>query len=336
MDRMSDAPSNRNDGEREVPGELAGRPLDGVVRVLFATSWGDARKWIASGKVRVDGEPVTDGLKYVSRGARISLTMNAPRRAKGVVLDDAAIVHVDAHVIVVNKPAGVSTIPYERATALRAAGGTRVAPGNRETLDELVRAWLSKRAKKGERDTRPSLGVVHRLDKETSGVLVFTRSWLAKQSLAQQFRVHTVHRRYLAIAHGVVQPGTIRSSLVANRGDGLRGSLRNPRARGAGGDEGQLAITHVEVIEALQGATLIACRLETGRTHQIRVHLSEAGHPIVGERVYVRGYMPPQIPAPRLMLHAAELGFVHPGTNVEIRFERPPPSDFEETLARLR
>ena len=332
MDGMPDAPPKSRE-DREVPSDLAGRPLDGVVRTLYGVSWGDARKWIASGKVRVDGEPVTDGLKYVRAGSRLSLTMNAPRMAKGLVLDDAAIVHVDAHVVVVNKPSGVSTIPFEGKTALRASGGTRGATSDRETLDELVRAWLSKRMKKGERDTRPSLGVVHRLDKETSGVLVFTRTWLAKESLAGQFRAHTVHRRYLAIAHGVVQPRTIRSQIVADRGDGLRGTLRNARGRGG---EGQVAITHVEVVEALDGATLIACRLETGRTHQIRVHLSEAGHPIVGERVYVRGYVPPQIPAPRLMLHAAELGFMHPQTNVEVRFERPPPADFQETLARLR
>ncbi len=81
-------------------------------------------------------------------------------------------------------------------------------------------------------------------------------------------------------------------------------------------------------MEALKGSTLIACKLETGRTHQIRVHLSEAGHPIVGERVYVRGFQGEQIPAPRLMLHAAELGFVHPATNQDVRFEREPPADF--------
>jgi 23S rRNA pseudouridine1911/1915/1917 synthase len=341
---MSDPPPKpsdaRRDGEREVPSDLAGRALDGAVRTLFGVSWGEARKWIASGKVRVDGEIVTDALKYVRKGALVRVTMSAPKRAKAgrggerVVLDDEAIVFLDSHVIVVNKPSGVSTIPYEGANeVLRAAGAARAARSGAETLDELVRAWLSKRVKKGERDTRPQLGVVHRLDKETSGVLVFTRSWLGKQSLALQFRAHTVHRRYLAIAHGAVQAGTIRSQLVADRGDGLRGSLRPGRK--TGNQEGQLAITHVEVVAKLDGATLIACRLETGRTHQIRVHLSEAGHPIVGERVYVRGFVPPQILAPRLMLHAAELGFVHPATNVEVRFEREPPKDFEETLARL-
>ena len=94
--------------------------------------------------------------------------------------------------------------------------------------------------------------------------------------------------------------------------------------------------THVEVVEALRGATLVACRLETGRTHQIRIHLSEAGHPIVGDRVYVRGFAGTPIAAPRLMLHAAELGFVHPATNREVRWTRDPPPDFAAVLARLR
>jgi 23S rRNA pseudouridine1911/1915/1917 synthase len=174
--------------------------------------------------------------------------------------------------------------------------------------------------------------VVHRLDKETSGLIVFTRTWLAKQSLTQQFRAHTVHRRYLAIAHGHVQSQTFRSRIIADRGDGLRGSL-GPRAPK---EAGQLAVTHVEILEKLVDASLVACRLETGRTHQIRVHLSEAGHPLVGERVYIRRFDAPPIPAPRMMLHAAELGFVHPATNAEMRWELPLPADMELTLKRLR
>src|ERR1700677_3538062 len=108
MDGMPDAPPKSRE-DREVPSDLAGRPLDGVVHTLYGVSWGVARKWIATGKVRVDGEPVTDGLKYVRAGSRLSLTMNAPRVAahgKRIVLDDAAIVHLDAHVVVVNKPSG--------------------------------------------------------------------------------------------------------------------------------------------------------------------------------------------------------------------------------------
>jgi 23S rRNA pseudouridine1911/1915/1917 synthase len=183
--------------------------------------------------------------------------------------------------------------------------------------------------------------VVHRLDKETTGLLVFTRTWLAKQSLSAQFRKHTVHRQYMAIAHGDVRSGVFRSVFVANRGDGLRGSARGPRgtvvtrAHGAAAD-GREAVTHVERIESLRGATLIACRLETGRTHQIRIHLSEAGHPVVGERVYVRRFAGPLIEAPRLMLHAAELGFVHPTTEREMRWESGMPGDMRDVVERLK
>src|SRR5262249_14147444 len=104
----------------------------------------------------------------------------------------------------------------------------------------------------------------------------------------------------------------------------------------AGRSEGQLAITHVEPLEPLSDATLVACRLETGRTHQIRIHLSEAGHPLVGERVYIRDYDGPLLKSPRILLHAAELGFVHPATGEEMRFAEPPPKDFDEILGRLR
>jgi 23S rRNA pseudouridine1911/1915/1917 synthase len=175
---------------------------------------------------------------------------------------------------------------------------------------------------------------VHRLDKETSGLVVFTRTWLAKQSLTAQFRQHTVHRRYLAIAHGDVRSRTVRSFLMEDRGDGLRGS-----ARGTPGAGAREAITHVEKLEALTGgtpATLVACRLETGRTHQIRIHLSEAGHPILGEKVYIRRWAGTLLEAPRLMLHAAELGFVHPSTEHEVRWEQPLPADMAAVLERLR
>jgi len=301
-----------------IPPELGGKPLDGIVRVLFATTWGKARAWIASGKIAIEGAPCTDPERRVRAGTTIALRMTAPRRAKDDDLPASALVYVDPHVVVVNKPPGMSTIPYDEE--------------ERGTLDERVRAALQARTKGGSRGTRPSLGIVHRLDKETSGLIVFTRTWLAKQSLTQQFRVHTVHRRYLAIVHGHARAGTFRSRIVADRGDGLRGSLPKTAPKEAG----QLAITHVEVVERLDGATLLACRLETGRTHQIRIHLSEAGHPLVGERVYIRRFTGDPIPAPRMMLHAAELGFVHPATNAEMRWELPLPADMEQTLRRLR
>ena len=309
---MSRAPS-----PQAVPRELAGEPLDAVVRAVFGTSWGKARSWIASGKVFVDGAPVTDALRRIGGAAAIELRMNAPRPRTQELARDRFL-HVDAHVVVVSKPAGVSTIPYDDAES--------------GTLDELVRAHLARTSPDAR--GRPALGVVHRLDKETSGVIVFTRTWLAKKSLTQQFRDHTVHRRYLAIAHGAVRAQTIRSHLVEDRGDGLRGTSN--RRGGRADAAGQLAITHIEPIERLEGATLVACRLETGRTHQIRIHLSEAGHPLVGERVYIRRFPEERrIAAPRMMLHAAELGFEHPASHLPVQWSEAPPDDFEETRRRL-
>jgi 23S rRNA pseudouridine1911/1915/1917 synthase len=316
-----------------VDGPLAGSLLDAVVRSLYEVSWGKARGFITTGKVKVDGVTVTEPTRRVGKGAAISLEMTAPRRPREHELAKEQVVFVDGHVIVVRKPAGVSTILFGTEDGV--------------PLDERVKAFLSRREKDKttkKRVVSAGIGVVHRLDKETTGLIVFTRTWMAKKSLGLQFRNHTVHRRYLAIAHGEVKSQTFRSHLVEDRGDGRRGSIEARGGRGRVGTHGepQLAITHVEVIEKLQGATLIACRLETGRTHQIRIHLSEAGHPILGERVYTKRYTTNGgilLPAPRLMLHAAELGFKHPATNddeaKDMRWEEPLPADMRETLVRL-
>jgi 23S rRNA pseudouridine1911/1915/1917 synthase len=310
-------PPPRPDRSFVIPQELHARPLDGVVRTLVQVPWSEARRLIETGKVRVAGEVVSEATRKVRAGDRLSLFMRAPKPATARVqeLGGDLIVYADPAVVVVRKPAGISTVPFGDEGA------------GEITLDALVRDVMAKRDSiRG----RAPIGVVQRLDRATSGLLVFTRTFAAKKQLGLQLRFHTVERRYLAIAHGDVAPGTLRSYLIDDRGDGLRGSARE-RQR-----EGQLAITHVERIEALAGATLIACRLETGRTHQIRIHLSEQGHPLVGETVYVRRFAGPLIPAPRLMLHAAELGFAHPVDERPMRFTDPPPADFQETLARLR
>lgn len=308
-----------------VPSELAGKPLDAIIRSLENVSWGKARTMIETGKVTVDGSLVTTNERRVRAGVEIVINVRAPRR-QATRLDEERIVYVDAHVVVVDKPSGVSTVAYDAAEERTG------------TLDERVRMYLSKLAASegGNRAERPTLGVVHRIDKDTSGLVVFTRTWLAKQSLAQQFRFHTVHRVYHAIIHGEITAKTLRSHLIENRGDGLRGSIERMKGRKPKLESGQLAVTHLELEERLQRATMIRCQLETGRTHQIRIHLSEAGHPLVGERVYVREFHSERIAAPRLMLHAGELGFVHPKTEQVVRFESPLPPDFEETLARLR
>jgi 23S rRNA pseudouridine1911/1915/1917 synthase len=263
----------------------------------------------------VDGRTTVEPTHRVRAGEAIAVDVRA-RRPRPAELDRDAVVHVDAHVVVVAKPAGVSTVPYDDQES--------------DTLDARVRGWLE-RTQRGTGGSRPNLGVVHRLDKETTGLVVFTRTWLAKQHLAAQFRKHTVERRYLAVAHGDVRPRTFRSWLVENRGDGLRGSARGTPPNGA-----REAITHVESLEQLAGATLIACRLETGRTHQIRIHLSEARHPLLGERVYIRHFAGPTLEAPRLLLHAAELGFEHPATGRTMRWSLPAPEDVKAVVERLR
>ena len=291
-----------------VPAGKGAAPLDRLLREQHpGASWAEVRRLIETGKVSVDGAVQRETVLRVAAGALVELRMAAARLREGPRLPAGAIVHVDAHVVVVQKPTGISTVPYDE--------------NETGTLDELTRAELGRR--------EAPLGIVHRIDKETSGLVLFARSLAAKLDLKNQFRVHSVRRRYRAIAHGVVADRTIFSRLIQDRGDGRRGSTNNPKL-------GREATTHVFFREALAGATFIECRLETGRTHQIRIHLSEAGHPLVGERVYDRNNPHALIAAPRLMLHALQLGFRHPVTNQELDFEQPLPADMLEMLARLR
>jgi 23S rRNA pseudouridine1911/1915/1917 synthase len=284
------------------------QPLDRLLREQHeGASWAEVRRLIETGKVSVNGNVQRETAARVAGGAQIELRMATARHREGPRLPAGAIVHVDAHVVVVQKPAGISTVPYDE--------------NETGTLDELVRAELGRK--------EAPLGIVHRIDKETSGLVLFARSLAAKLDLKNQFRVHSVRRRYRAIVHGGVKDRTIFSRLVQDRGDGRRGSTNNPTL-------GRESITHVFFREALKGATFIECRLETGRTHQIRIHLSEAGHPLVGERVYAKNNPHPTIAAPRLMLHALQLGFRHPVTNAELDFEQPLPNDLLEVLAKLR
>jgi len=258
-------------------------------------------------------------------GQLVELRLAAPRphdpEREGV------LVYYDPHVVVIDKPAGVSSVPYE----------------DRETgtaMDLIRGAWR----RMGRPATSIALHVVHRIDRATSGLLMFAKTKRAELGLAAQLRAHTIDRQYLCVAHGEVAPGRIESQLVADRGDGLRGSVSwagpgpGPRRSMTRGHavQGKRAVTHVEVREALRGATLCAVRLETGKTHQIRIHLSEAGHPLVGEKVYIRDYAGPAIASARLMLHAETLGFAHPITGERIELASPLPADFTAVLDGLR
>jgi 23S rRNA pseudouridine1911/1915/1917 synthase len=232
----------------------------------------------------------------------------------------SAIVYFDRDLVVVDKPAGMLSVADETE--------------NRDTLAHHARTLLRRLDVPGV-DTK--LGVVHRLDRDTSGLLVFARTADAQRKLAAQFRAHDIDRVYCAIAHGAVGARRVDTRLVMDRGDGMRGSYGHfRRAWGDAPAAAKRSVTHIRPIAALAGATLVECRLETGRQHQIRIHLSELGHPLVGERVYVRDYTGVRIESARPMLHARALGFVHPRTEEWVCFEREPPDDFRAMVESLR
>jgi GNAT superfamily N-acetyltransferase len=197
------------------------------------------------------------------------------------------------------------------------------------TAMDLVRgAWR----RMGKPATKVPLHVVHRIDRATSGLLMFAKSKRAEVGLGAQLRDHSVERTYACVAHGKVVSGRIESMLVEDRGDGIRGSARHA-------DQGKRAVTHVTAQEVLRHATICEVRLETGKTHQIRIHLAESGHPLVGETDYIRDYEAAGhrlLTSGRLMLHAATLGFVHPITGEHVSLSSPLPPDFTAVVARLR
>lgn len=320
---MCHPPNMASGTELTVTSDLAGQTLAALVRALLpGTSWRRAQELCTTGRVFVDGGAALDPAFRPPAGSRVEARPEGRRRERQPVTPDD-VVHLDPDVVVVRKPAGVMTVPFEE--------------GDRDTLVARTRVALKRLESARGRAPRPTLKVVQRLDKDTTGLLVFARHVEAERHLQQQLRRHTVARRYLAIAHGTVETGTHDSLLLPDRGDGLRGSwgaFRPPR--GEPPATARRAVTHVEVLERLAGASLAACTLETGRQHQIRIHLAEAGHPLVGEKVYVRDYGGPLIPAPRPMLHATLLGFEHPRTGEWVEFEDPPPADFQAVLKRLR
>jgi 23S rRNA pseudouridine1911/1915/1917 synthase len=290
-----------------------------VVREQTGVSWSRARNLCSEGRVTVDGQRCLDPATRISPGAIVVVDPHGPKVDKGPLARSAIVFH-DRDVVVLDKPAGMLSVADEE--------------GNKDTLVDYTRTLL-RRVDKGGVDA--PLGVVHRLDRDTSGLMMFARRANAKRVLAAAFEAHDIERIYHAIAHGDVPETRVETHLLLDRGDGLRGSyglFRRPR--GDPPAESRHSVTFVKPIAALSGATLVECRLETGRQHQIRIHLSELGHPVVGERVYIRDYDGVKIEAPRTMLHARTLGFAHPRTGENMRFEREPPEDFQAMAEALR
>jgi 23S rRNA pseudouridine1911/1915/1917 synthase len=309
--------------------DTAGKTLAAALRTwLPDESWSQVRRQIESRRVQINGNLCLDENRRLHEGEVVKVlehSLSSPPSDR-----DIRVRHVDEHVVVVEKPAGMTTLrhPEERHWPRR-------RKQQQPTLDETLPVIISRMSTSKVRHKGKALPVraVHRLDRETSGLMIFALSMDAERKLVQQFRRHTIHRRYIAIAHGDVAAQTITTQLVRDRGDGRRGSTDLP-------DVGKLAVTHVRPLERLNGYTVVECRLETGRTHQIRIHLSERGHLVCGDKVYCQPLFRPPIVdtsgAPRLALHAAELGFVHPISGEEMRFRMPFPEDLTELLNRLR
>ncbi|MBX9585136.1 MAG: RluA family pseudouridine synthase [Gemmataceae bacterium] len=335
----------------------AGKTLAAVLKARYGLSWSRARRLVEGRHVRIGQHVETDVARRLKPGKQVWLAPGAieirrggeEKRGGGEKADgqpapkgqqpkpaaeakprrpeprwDIELVYTDDHVVVVNKPAGLTTMRHAKEAAEFGERGQRYLT---KTLGGLLPGLLGA-------PNRPVFAV-HRLDRDTSGLVVFARTPAAAEHLTKQFKKHSAERRYVALTRGVPEPGRVESVLVPDRGDGRRGSTRKTNP-----PDGKRAVTHVKVLEEMGDSAAVECRLETGRTHQVRIHLGELGTPLCGEPVYDRAINRKPVPdgsgAARPMLHAARLGFVHPETGEPMSWEAKPPADFASVWAKLR
>ena len=285
---------------------MAGLRLDqALARLLPGESRTRLARLIEEGHVTVDGAPSALRRK-VKSGEAVDVTLaerpvDAAFRPEAIAL---AVVHEDDDLVVVDKPAGLV-----------------VHPGSGNWAGTMLNALLHHAPATG---SLPRAGIVHRLDKDTSGLLVVAKNEPAQAALVRQLQARTVKRTYLALARGrIAGEGRVEAPIG-----------RHPvhRTKMAVVDDGKPAVTHYRVRERFPHHTLLECELETGRTHQIRVHLASIGHPLEGDPVYAgRG---PRL-LPRQALHAWKLAFEHPRSGKAVRFESPVPADLRALLAAL-
>lgn len=310
-------------------------------RALADKSWSQVRRMLETRHIQVNGNLCIDEHRRLNVGDVIKVHSHPlampPRQ------DDVKVRFLDKQVVVVEKPSGMTTLRHNEEKSWDNKRKD-IAP----TLDEVLPRVLAKLEKRetpttkpgkdrrfphGRRVSLPQVRAVHRLDRDTSGLMIFARTIHAERHLVDQFRKHTTLRSYLAVVYGHPEAQKIETILVRDRGDGKRGSGKDEK-------NGQRAITHIRPVEELGEYSLVECRLETGRTHQIRIHLSELGHYLCGDKVYDRSlFKPPhqdRSGAPRLALHAQELGFVHPITGQSLHFTMPLPPDLQKLVEKLR
>ncbi|MBF0110890.1 MAG: RluA family pseudouridine synthase [Magnetococcales bacterium] len=322
---MSELPVNRL--QKRLPEEMAGERLDKALAILDQTlSRVAIQRLIHDGRVWVNDAPPRGPSQRMHGGEMLAWERPEPEPsslvAEAIPLD---IRFEDGHLLVIDKPAGMV-----------------VHPGAGVNQGTLVHAVLGHCG-----DTLSGIGgvlrpgIVHRLDKDTSGLLVVAKSDGVHQGLAAQFEAHSVTRRYLAILRGIPRDpsGVIDAPIGRHPGQRTRMAVRSQGGRNA--------VTRFRVQEILAGTcALIHCHLQTGRTHQIRVHLAHIGHPVLGDPVYGRGFDPPRhwpdairrtiIDFRRQALHAETLGFRHPVTGEPLLFVADPPEDFRHLLDSLR
>ncbi len=317
-----------NGGESIISGTLAGgERLDKALAEASGLSRERVKALMSEGRVMLDGKPAAQPSFKPAAGTafeiRVPEAVPAEAQAQDIPL---SIVFEDEHLIVVDKPAGLVVHP---------------AAGNLDGT--LVNALLHHCASSGGGQlsgiggvVRP--GIVHRIDKDTSGLMVVAKTDPAHEGLARQFEDHSIERVYLALVAGLPIPpaGTVRGSIGRSDHDRKKMAVLHELNR-----RGKHAVTHYKTLEKLDSSALVECRLETGRTHQVRVHMASIGHPLLGDPVY--GRTPARL-RPRLLelhfarqaLHAAVLGFVHPVTGAAARFESMLPADMAGLLVDLR
>jgi 23S rRNA pseudouridine1911/1915/1917 synthase len=303
----------------EIPPELAGQRFDQILPGLFP---GHSRSHLAgevkAGRIRLDGREVPPRTRVIGCESVDWQPSDAPVVGDRPEAIDLAIVFEDANLLVLDKPAGLV-----------------VHPGAGNPAGTLLNALLHHDPKLAQ---IPRAGIVHRLDKDTSGLLVVARSLSAQTTLVAMLAARAVHRRYVAIVNGVpVAGGTVDAPLDRHPTDRLRRAVR---------EGGRPAVTHYRVREKFRAHALLQCELESGRTHQIRVHMAHAGWPLVGDPLYGRGLKLPRGATPRLAdalrgfkrqaLHAEHLAFAHPVTGDTLAFDAEPPRDFLDLRDALR
>lgn len=290
-----------------IDSAMTGRIDKELAHHLADISRSQLQKWIEDGNVTVNGEKVKPKYK-LAVGDRVVVQPEKPQKIdlepENIPLD---IVYEDDDVIVVNKPQGMVVHP---------------APGHpNHTLVNALLYHSPLSTINGE--FRP--GIVHRIDKDTSGLLMIAKNDLAHRSLAAQLKAKTNEREYVALAHGVIKEerGTIDAPL---------GRSKKDRKKQAVVEDGRHAVTHFKVLERFQHYTLVSCRLETGRTHQIRVHMKYIGHPLAGDPLYGPRKT---LPGNGQYLHARLLGFKHPRTGKQMTFTSPLPEYFQKMIDHL-